>query len=482
MKFIITKYSINLGLLSLFLTFATPFALAQDNVVLQWNQAALQAVRNTRMGPPMVARALAITHTSIYDAWAAYDPVAVGTRLGGGLRRPEIEQTPANKEKAVSYAAFRALIDIFPASQHGIFVGLMGSLGYDPEDDTTDVTIPAGIGNVAAAEVIAYRHHDGANQHGDLSPGAYSDYTNYKPVNGPDLVVDPNRWQPLRLPNGQVQQFLVPHWDRVTPFALTSASQIRPDKAPAFYHHQAFGWPYLRQSLEILHISANIGDREKMISEYWSDGPATETPPGHWCLHAQFVSRRDGNRLDEDVKMFFALTNGLLDASIAVWECKRLYDYVRPITAIRSLFKGQRVKAWGGPFRGTSYIFGEDWRPYQATSFITPPFAEYVSGHSAFSAASAEILKSFTGADHFGASVTLPPGSSRIEPGLTPAADIKLQWETFTAAAEEAGVSRLYGGIHFSDGNLQGRSMGRRIGAAVWNKARDYFEGRASGN
>ncbi len=248
-----------------------------------------------------------------------------------------------------------------------------------------DVATPAGVGNVAAAAVIAYRHHDGANQLGDLHPGAYSDYTNYRPVNGPDFVEDTNRWQPLRLPNGQVQQFLAPHWGRVTPFAMSSASQFPVEKAPAFSHHRAFGWPYLRQALEVLHVSANLGDREKMISEYWADGPATETPPGHWCLLAQFVSRRDGHGLDDDVKMFFALTNGLLDSSIAVWECKRVYDYVRPVTAIRSLFKGQRVWAWGGPYQGTQYIFGEDWHPYQAASFITPPFAEFVSGHIAFS-------------------------------------------------------------------------------------------------
>ncbi|MGH9838216.1 MAG: vanadium-dependent haloperoxidase [Blastocatellia bacterium] len=476
------KLLLSLGGLFICLLAMTPPAFAEDNVALQWDQTALQAVRNTRMGPPMVARALAITHTSMYDAWAAYDPVAVGTRLGGTLRRPTEEHTLANKQKAVSYAAYRALLDLFPASQHEMFARLMTGLGYDPNDNSTDTATPAGIGAVAAAAVIAYRHRDGANQLGDLHPGAYSDYTGYRPVNDPEYINDPNRWQPLRLPNGQVQSFLAPHWGLVLPFAMTSASQFRPDRAPAFFEHRAFGWPYLRQALEVLYVSANLGDREKMISEYWADGPATETPPGHWCLLAQFVSRRDRHGLDDDVKMFFALTNGLLDAGIAVWECKRVYDYVRPVTAIRYLFKGQRVKAWAGPFRGAQYVFGEDWQPYQPASFITPPFGEYVSGHSAFSTASAEVLKSFTGSDDFGASVTLPAGSSRIEPGLTPVADITLNWATFSEAAEEASLSRLYGGIHFSDGNVQGRIMGRKIGAAVWKKAQAYFQGVVPGN
>src|SRR5688572_3463059 len=81
-------------------------AAATDNIVLQWNEATLEAIRATRLGPPMVARALAIVHTSMYDAWAAYDQVAVGTRLGGTLRRPLAEHTLANKDKAISYAAY----------------------------------------------------------------------------------------------------------------------------------------------------------------------------------------------------------------------------------------------------------------------------------------------------------------------------------------------------------------------------------------
>ena len=455
-------------------------ARAQDNAVLQWDQAALQAVRNTRMGPPMVSRAVAIMHTAMYDAWAAYDPVAVGTRLGGTLRRPAAEHVLANKQKAISFAAYRTLLDLFPVSQHQMFALLMNSLGYDPNDNSTDTTTPAGIGNVAANAVIAFRHGDGSNQLGDLNPGAYTDYTGYQPVNSPDDVSDLNRWQPLRLPSGVVQTFLAPQWERVIPFALTSASQFRPALEPAPFRNRSLNLRYWIQTIEILVASARLRDREKTIAEYWSDGPATETPPGHWCLLAQEVSRRDGHSLDDDVKMYFALTNALLDAGIAIWECKRFFDYVRPITAVRELFKGRKVLAWGGPFRGTQLIDGEDWHPYQAATFVTPPFPEYTSGHSGFSTASAEILKLFTGSDKFGASVTLPVGSSRIEPGLVPATPVTLEWKTFTEAAEEASLSRLYGGIHFNDGNAQGRIMGRKIGAEVWKKAQAYIQGVAS--
>src|SRR6185436_3107247 len=153
---------------------------------------------------------------------------------------------------------------------------------------------------------------DGSNQLGDLNPGAYTDYTGYAPVNTPDTVRDLNRWQPLRRPNGTVQVYLVPFWGRVIPFALKSGSEIRPEKNPALFQHTIFGWAFRRQGFEVLGISANLDDRTKMISEYWADGPGSETPPGHWCLLAQGVSRRDGNSLDKDVKLYFALTNALL--------------------------------------------------------------------------------------------------------------------------------------------------------------------------
>src|SRR5712691_1804290 len=107
-----------------------------DNVVLQWNNAALQGVRDSKLGPPLVSRALAIVHTCMYDAWAAYDERAVGTRLGATLRRATSERTLENVNKAVSYASFRAAIDLFPASRAGVFDPLMRQLGYDPSDGT----------------------------------------------------------------------------------------------------------------------------------------------------------------------------------------------------------------------------------------------------------------------------------------------------------------------------------------------------------
>jgi hypothetical protein len=448
---------------------------ADDTVIVKWNEAALQAIRDTRPGPPMVARMLAITHTCMYDAWSAYDATAVGTRLGGSLRQPASERSSANKNKAVSFAAYRALVDLFP-TEEAKFDVMMAQLGYDPTDRTTDAHTPAGVGNVACQAVLEFRHHDGSNQLGDLNPGSYSDYTSYVPVNDPDHINDPNRWQPLRVSNGQggfvTQKYIAPHWGKVIPFALKPADQFSP-QAPAIYPSHA----YLKQAQQVLDYSANLTDQEKVIAEYWADGPSSELPPGHWALFGEVVSRRDHHSLDQDAEMFFALTNAVLDASIACWHTKRVYDAIRPVSAIRFLFRGQQVKAWAGPGLGTRSIDGADWQPYQVKTLVTPPFPEYVSGHSMFSAAAAKVLKEFTGSDSFGHAVTIAAGSSRVEPGLVPASNITLKWKTFSDAADEAGISRRYGGIHFVEGDLRSRKMGKKIGRQAWRKAVAYFSG-----
>jgi hypothetical protein len=443
-------------------------------VVVKWDSAALQAIRTTHPGPPIVARALAIAHTCMYDAWAAYDANAIGTRLGGTLRRPAADRSDDNKNKAISFAAYRALVDLFP-SETASFNALMVSLGYNAADASTDTTTPAGVGNVACKAVLDFRHNDGSNQLGNLNGGApYSDYTGYASVNTPDTVNDPNHWQPLRVSNGHggfvVQKFITPQWGQVIPFALSSGAQFRPGP-PEQFGTKA----YVEQAREVVSYSASLNDVQKVIAEYWADGPSSELPPGHWALFAQFVSERDSNSVDKDAKMFFAMTNAILDASIVSWDAKRFYDYVRPVTAIHVLFQGQAIPAWAGPGLGTQLISGESWGPYQASTVVTPPFPEYISGHSIFSMAGATVLKSFTGSDVFGNSVTIPAGASRVEPGLVPANDITLTWANFSDAANEAGISRRYGGIHFMEGDLVSRELGVKVGKLAWRKALTYF-------
>jgi hypothetical protein len=466
-----------------------------ESVVLQWNAAALQGVRNSKLGPPMVARALAIIHTCAYDAWAAYDRVAVGTRLGGALRVQPSKRTLANKSEAISFAAYRAAVDLLPGSKTTVFDPLMAALGYDATDQSSDASKAAGVGNLVARALLEFRHRDGANQLGDEPGGlpgvAYSDYTGYRPVNEPmDLtgafdpatVRDPNLWQPLRYrdPAGQLvtPAFVGAQWQRVTPFALASSAEQRSSAGPAGYGSAQ----YVAQAEALLQLSAGLTDEQKMIAEYWADGPRSELPPGHWNLFAQYVSRRDRHGatehgLDLDVKLFFTLTNAIFDAGICAWDNKCAYASVRPITAVRYLFQGKQVVAWSGPYQGTRPVDGATWFPYQPATFPTPPFPEYSSGHSNFSAAGAEILRLFTGRDVFGASIKLAAGSSKVEPGAIPKGDLTLSWATFSQAADQAGLSRRYGGIHFEQGDIDARATGRLAGRRAWARAQMYFNG-----
>jgi hypothetical protein len=456
----------------------------QDNTVTGWTRTVLQAVREARAAPPMAARSFAILHTSMYNAWCAYDPQARPTRAPQAARPPLAECTSANKAIAMSYAAYVAMVDQFPA-QKDLADAHMKQLGYDAAQASAG---PAALGLSVARVEIEFRHKDGANQLGDLTPGGvpYADYTGYLPKNPPMAVVlpttregisAPGNWQPLTYADAggvlRTPVFLAAHWERVTPFALASSGQFRP-AAPA-----AYGSPgYIGQVRRILEVQGALTEEQKLISEYWSDGPGTELPPGHWLRFGLHVSARDRHTDDQDIKMFFALSNALGDAAIACWDTKRAYDSVRPITAVRYLMSGQTIMGYGlpGPAAGLRSIDGAIWMPYQLPTFPTPPFPEYVSGHSSFSAAAADVLRSFTGSDAFGASHVQAPHSMAIEPEL-PSSALTLSWATFSAAAEQAGLSRVYGGIHFDSGNAAGQALGRKVGAQAFAAARGLWLG-----
>jgi PAP2 superfamily len=468
------------------------WAWGQPGIVEAWNNAALAEVRLNKFGPPVVARALAITHTCIYDAWAAYDATAMPV-ASAVPRRPAAENNDANKAKALSFAAYRCLLNLFPTATPRLNA-VMTAWGYNPADTSTDVTLPQGIGNVAAAAVIASRRNDGSNQYGDLAAGTYTDYTGFVPANGPMPfclpttpgtcplnVTDPYHWQPLINNTGATQTFVAPHWERVTPFALTSASQYDDLASVAAGPNYLKGSTQLQSDInQTVSYSGALTPQQKLIVEYWADGPASELPPGHWGLLAQYVALRDGNTIDRSVKMFFAMHNASFDAGIVAWHLKRKLNGVRPITAVRYFLRGTGIVAWGGPNQPIQTIDGGKWTPYNPGSNLTPSFPGWISGHSTFSAASAAVLRSFTGSDNFGYSTTLPANFGRVEAGI-PAVPTSMSYATFTAAANEAGMSRLYGGIHFADDNAIGQDLGTRVGNRAMAKAQFLFEGGLRG-
>jgi hypothetical protein len=460
----------------------------RGKLTVGWNNVAINAVRATRVAPPIAARSMAILHSAIYNAWSAYDPVALPTIDSLLLRRPVAEHTHAHIAAAISYAAYAALVDQFPAQQSA-FDAYMAQLGYLPSQASTDLSLPQGVGTVAARRTLAYAHTDGANQLGNLTPSGlpFADYSGYVPANPPmtifqstprSAIPSPGLWQPLRFRDAggvvRTQVFLTPYWGQVRPFALSSGGAFRPGP-PAAFGSSAF----LAQARAMVATQIALTPVHKIIVEYWAGGARGDLPTTLWSQFAQFVSERD--RLDEraDIKLFFALSNALSDASIAAFDAKRHYNCARPITAIRYLLSGQRIEGYGsGPAAGLQAIAGEAWLPWQPLSAPGPGHPDYVSGHSTLSAAAAAVLKAWTGSDVFNHHADIAARSMLFDPSL-PATDTLLGWESFNYAACEAGFSRVYGGIHFSEADLKGRTLGERVGNTVFERARRYWLGHA---
>ena len=535
------------------------------SISVLWDRAIQTAVIAESPGPTIASRAYSIVHTSIFEAWAAYDPTAVGTAFGDAMQQADVDITEANKAEAMSYAAYSASVALFP-DQIAVFDAVMAELGYSV--DLQDVDSPAAlVGIPAGAGVVASRMADGSNQ-----LGGYADTTGYAPVNiSPDEQVSIEHWTPEFVPidtGENLQSFLTPHWGWVTPFAEENADLAPPPPQPFFVDsvrasldlqaqtitlegladgatrrdfrelrkdlRDAFkgtkDWPevkgfikdvrkslrkdtdvdpitldvskkligpvinpeFISQAEDIVAASAALTMEEKMIAEFWEDGGGTSFPPGTWMTFGQFVSARDDHSLDDDAQLFFALSNAVFDAGTATWRAKVVEDYARPVAVIRDLGElgllsewgtdhmgneGYVIEAYAGDGLGTKTILAENFITYQKpTGDPSPPFAEYTSGHSAFSAAGAEVLELFTGSQEFGGSVELDFLLFETE---QPVKASTMEWATFDEAAEGAGVSRIYGAIHFEEGDMHGRTLGTEVGANVYETAQSYINGTA---
>lgn len=502
----------------------------RPTVSVIWDRAVQEAVTAERTGPTIASRAYALTHTAIYDAWAQLDPHAVATSIGDALQQSAEYQTDAVKTVAMSHAAHDTLVALFPDHAELFARTLVEALGYDPallprgSDDAA--LVGADIGREVAATLLEARAVDGAN-----SENGYVASNGYTPVNANALAVeDIARWTPEAVPIDperaeDAQTYLTPHWGEVEPFALPSGDALRPPPPEPFFlpgieaeldiesqtirladgsefavSRDLVGTiinpAFIEQAERVIEASAQLTDKEKLIAEFWEDGPTTGFPPGTWMTFGQYVSARDGHDLDADAKLFMALANAGFDAGIATWEAKHFYDYVRPVRAIRILGQlgligeegvdsqtgeaGFVIDAWGGTGEGTQTVLASRFLTYQPPGGdASPPFPEYTSGHSSFSAAGAYILEAFSGGPEFGAEITFPPGHSRFEPQVTPVEPTTLGWDTFVDAADEAGLSRIFGGIHFDDGDLYGRDLGRQAGELAWREAQRLVTGAA---
>lgn len=448
-----------------------------NNLAYKWGVVAMDATANDtewfKPRPTVTSRFLGLIWTAVFDAWSRYDEHATPVYLQLE-RRPVNEQTLKNKEAAISYAAYRTMMEYY-FSDSVMLRQKMMEFGYDPDDSSMDPTSPIGIGNLAAQSVITARMHDGSNQIGDMegSDGTpYSDYTAYTPVNSADKINDLKRWAPKYFSDGKGGKYapgcLSPHWQKVAPLMLDSANQFRPGPPPAIGSEQL-----ANEVKEVIDLQANLSDEQRALVEFMRDGPKSVQQAGHWFLFAQDVSARDNHTLDEDVKMFFLVEAAAMDAFIACWDSKMFYDFARPYALVHDYYQNQIIRAWAGPDTGMTNMKGDQWRPYSPETFLCPPFPSYVSGHSTISGACAEVLRLYTGSDEFGVEVKLVPGVLTEPSNLGDT--VTINFPTFTQTADMAGMSRVLGGYHIQADNIEGLKLGRNIAHAVWKKYKKYI-------
>lgn len=412
----------------------------QGDVVLDWNAISLNVVRewtapaddsdsirSAGAQPPVVARNFAMIHIAMYDAINAIEKT----------HQSYLESLPDVPEGASTVAAAAA-------AAHQVASQLYGSpdelVIWQATLDEALNTVAEGsakaqsiaFGRLIGNAVLAARVDDGASSSVGYTPGSSAG--------------DWNSTAPDFLPP------LLPQWPSVRPFALTTSHQFLPAAPP-----ELSSPAYAAAVDEVMRLgrfeSAARTSEQTEIALFWADGRGTFTPPGHWNQIAADVSLSQGKSTADNARLFALLNIALADAGIAAWDAKYEYDLWRPIDAIRKADSDGNGSTLADP----------SWTPL----LNTPPFPTYTSGHSTFSGAASAVLNAVLGSD---VSFTTRADAGHQAPGQSPVDSPNIQSRDFAGfdqAAEEAGLSRIYGGIHFSFDNTAGLESGRLVGQYV---------------
>lgn len=392
------------------LTVICTASICRADTVTDWNSVALQAIRTDKTSPPKASRALAILHASIYDSVNGIRRTHAPYLVSGHV------PASASVEAASAAAAHQVLASLFPAQRTNFDAAYATSLAGIRNLPQKRMGIA--WGRLVANRILAARARDGSTNVVAAPPYvAVGDWVPTPPV---------------------FAAFLLPQWGQVKPFAMSSSAQFRSAGPPALV---SSAWAAAYNEVKALGAATNstrTADQTE-IAFFWADGAGTETPPGHWNHIAQEVAAARGNTLEQNARLFALLNLAMADAGICAWDAKFTYHNWRPVTAIRA-----------GDTDGNA-----DTEPDVTWSslIVTPPFPDYCSGHSTFSAAAATVLAQFYGTDD----ISFTTGSDFL-PGVF------RSFSKFSAAAQEAADSRVYGGIHYRFASQDGLVGGLAIG------------------
>ena len=402
-------------------------AVRSEEVLSAWYRLSLELVRHTpTYSPPVASRAFGYLGVTAFEAVAG-GPGGLRSLLGqlnGFSGVPPRETGMAYDEAAVVQAAMAAAAnDLFGNT------GPTGQRVVARLEEKLQADVSAGLaadvlarsqayGESVAAAVLNWSKTDG---------GAVVENMGFPP--NYKLAKGPANWVPTSLV-AQQQNPLLPNWGKNRPFAMPSGANC-PLAAPPEYSENA-GSEFYRQAMEVVEIKKNLTAEQRAIARFWSDDPMlSPTPPGHWISIALQIFERDEVALEKRTEVLALLGIAQADAFIGCWSSKFQYDLLRPVTYIRRVID-----------------------PTWESILITPPFPEYPSGHSVQSSAAADVLTRM-----FGENFPFEDATHKKD-ALKPRA-----FSSFRAAAEEAGISRLYGGIHYRAAIERGLDQGRCIAA-----------------
>ena len=382
------------------------------NPVTDWNATLLDAVRTASSAPPLASRNMAMVHAAIYDSVNSiskkYSPYRVSIDAPAG----------ASAEAATAAAAHRTLVGLYPAQAGKFDAALQSSLAKIPDGKAKQDGIA--LGQQVADQIISSRNTDGITKVVQYTPST-----------------DLGSWTPTP---PALAAALAPQWPQVTPFAMTSGSQFRPPGPPALEGAEyAEELNYVKEIGKIDSLTRTPD--QTAIAKFWANGAGTFTPPGHWNQIAEETATLTGLSLEDSARLFALLNISLADAAISCWDAKYEYNLWRPVTAIRQADTDNNPNTTADP----------QWLPL----VTTPPFPEYMSGHSTFSGAADAVMSSVFGSD-FGFA---DRGDRSVNSLRT--------YQNFSQAADESGMSRIFGGIHFMSANVDGLNAGRNVGNYV---------------
>ena len=472
----------------------TTYSYSMNSSILQAFELFLQWIVSKGLGPTATSRVLYMWYMAVAAPW---NWVSTQNKLSGTHDTWNFNQrTLLDDPMKVFIWTNHAMVDTFTTLFTGYDISSIitqerSIFGWTPQQQQDAITNIRTEGNWTAFWTAwqtwaDYRKADGSATYLTQQPTVTEVVNKNLQLQTDSPVepayIDPTKWTPLKLPMKPTKQgYLTYYWDDVKSTGITLAQEINMDNVADQYY--VTGTARENELTSVMNITATLNDTEKVTAEFWAGGPNTITPPG---ISAWFWKEYvENNTVDTQTLIFSGLDMGihLFEGSRITWRNKARKVQARPIQELRIMYKGQTLTSWNG-----TSIQGELWMPYQEDDFVTPPFADFPSGHSHFSQALANTMSSWFGPNipiksitksdltllspifngtgsqtNSLNTITVSTGTSQIQPNIVPAAPTTLTWTTWQDLANSAGMSRLYGGIHCLSAHTSSQAVANQL-------------------